>query len=102
MKKSIWISTVAALLLVSFTGLQANEVLGEAAAKAKVEEVAKKEAFKAKMDRETFEKEAKEDVQKVDATEKVKEIEAEDKKDAIKESNQFKKDASADKKKILK
>ncbi len=102
MKKSIWISIVVALLLVGFTGLQANEVPGEAAAKAKVEEVAKKEAFKAKMDRATFEKEAKEDVQKVDAIEKVKEIEAEDKKDAVKASDHFKKDASVDKKKILK
>jgi len=102
MKKSVWISVVTTLLLVGFTGLQANEVIAKATAKAEVEEVSEKEAFKAKMDMDTFEQEAKEDIKKVDATEKVQELEAKDKKDAAKKSDGFKKDAQLDKEKVLK
>jgi len=41
MKKTVIISTLAAFLLAGVTGLQAQEVKGEAAAKAKVEEATK-------------------------------------------------------------
>ncbi len=102
MKKSIWISTLTALLITGFTGLEANEVKGEAAAKAKVEEIQAKEEFKAKEDMEKFKKEAAQDVKKVDAVEKVKETEEKDRIEGIEKTEAFKKDALSDKKKTLK
>jgi hypothetical protein len=97
MKKSIIISIVAAGLLGTM-GLQASEV---AAAKAKVEEAASKEAFKAKEDMHKFKKEATKDVKKVDEVEKVKELEAKDKAAAPSKAKAFEKDAKKDVKKVL-
>ena len=102
MKKSILIPTLAAFLLVGVSGLQAEVVKGEAAAKAKVEETQMKEEFKAKEDMANFKKEAEADVKKVDATAKVKALEAEDKAEAPMKTEAFKKDSAADKKKTLK
>jgi len=99
MKKSIIISIVAAGLLGTM-GLQASEEV-EAAAKAKVEEAASKEAFKAKEDMHKFKKEATEDVKKVDEAEKVKELEAKDKAAAPSKEKAFEKDAKKDVKKVL-
>ena len=101
MKKSIIISIVAAGLLGTM-GLQASEeVAGEAAAKAKVEEAASKEAFKAKEDINKFKKEAAQDVKKVDEVEKVKELEAKDKAAAPSKEKAFENDAKKDMKKSL-
>ena len=102
MKKSILIPTVAALLLAGVSGLQADVVKGEAAAKAQVEEVAAKEEFKAKEDMRKFKKEATADAKKLDDTAKVKAIEAKDKAEAPAKTEAFKKDAEADKKKTVK
>jgi len=102
MKKSILIPTLAAFLLAGVSGLQADVVKGEAAAKAKVEEVAAKEEFKTKEDMAKFKKEADADVKKVDATAKVKALEAEDKAEAPMKTKAFKDEAAADKKKTLK
>jgi hypothetical protein len=100
MKKGIIISIAAAGLLGSM-GLQASgEVPGEAAAKAKVEEVTSKEAFKAKEDMDKFKKEAAENVKKVDDVEKVKELEAKDKAAAAGKADAFKKEATEDVKKL--
>ena len=101
MKKTVIISTLAAFLLAGVTGLQANEVKGEAAAKAKVEEVAAKEEFKAKEDIEKFQKEAKADEKKVDEVTKVKELEAKDKAAAPTKAKAFEKDAATDEKKTV-
>jgi len=102
MKKSIIISTLATLLLTGFTALQANEVTGTAEAKAKVEEVAAKEGFKAKEDASKFKKEALKDEKKLDATAEVKEIEAKDQADAKTKIKAFEKEAITDKKKVVK
>jgi len=103
MKKGILIPTLAAFLLTGVSGLQATDIVkGEAAAKAKVEEVAAKEEFKAKQDTANFKKEATEDVKKVDDTAKVKALEAEDKAEAPTKTEVFKKESEADKKKALK
>jgi len=102
MKKTVMISTMAAFLLAGVTGVQANEVKGEAAAKAKVEEVAAKEAFKAKEDIKKFKKEAAADVKKVDDVAKVKALEAKDKAAAKTKTEAFKKEAETDKKKTVK
>ncbi len=101
MKKNIFVSTAVAILLASVTGLQADVVKGEAAAKAKVEEVAAKEEFKAKEDMATFKKEAKSDAKKMDDTTKVKELEAKDKADAKTKKGAFKKDSTSDEKKTI-
>jgi hypothetical protein len=97
MKKNILISIVAAGLLGTM-GLQASEA---AAAKAKVEEAASKEAFKAKENMHKFKKEATEDAKKVDEAEKVKELEAKDKAAAPSKAKAFEKDAKKDVKKLL-
>jgi len=102
MKKSIVIPTMAALLFAGVSGLQADVVKGEAAAKAKVEEVAAKEEFKAKQDMAKFKKEATADAKKLDDSAEVKAIEAKDKAAAPAKTEAFKKDAQADKKKTLK
>ena len=102
MKKTVIISTLAAFLLAGVTGLQANEVKGEAAAKAKVEEAAAKEEFKAKEDMAKFKKEAVSDEKKVDDVAKVKELEAKDKAAAKTKVESFKKEAASDEKKTVK
>ncbi len=102
MKKSILLSGVATLFLLGFTSLQADVVKGEAAAKAKVEEVQMKEEFKAKEDMTKFKKEAQADAKKLDDSAKVKALEAKDTADAKKKAASFMKNSEADKKKILK
>ena len=101
MKKSILIPTLAAFLLAGISGLQADVVKGEAAAKAAVEEVAAKEEFKAKEDMSKFKKEAAADAKKVDDTTKVKELEAKDKAEAKTKTGAFKKDSASDEKKTI-
>ena len=102
MKKGILIPTLAAFLLAGVSGLQADVVKGEATAKAKVEEVAAKEEFKAKEDMSKFKKEAAADTKKVDASTEVKELEAKDKAAVAGKKGSFKKDSAADEKKTLK
>jgi hypothetical protein len=74
MKKGIVLSTLAAFLFAGVVGLQANELKAgvTATAKAKVEEVEKKENFKTKEDMPKFKKEAAADEKKVIATDKAK------------------------------
>ena len=102
MRKTIIISTLAAFLLAGVTGLQAQEVKGEAAAKAKVEEAAAKREFEAKQDLEKFKKEAQSDEKKVDDVTKVKELEAKDQAEAPKKIKAFEKEAASDEKKTVK
>ena len=102
MKKSILIPTLAAFLLAGVSGLQADVVKGEAAAKAKVEEVAAKEEFKSKEDMAKFKKEATADAKKLDPSAEAKALEAKDKADAPTKTEAFKKESAAYKKKTLK
>jgi hypothetical protein len=102
MKRSILIPTMAAFLLAGVSGLQAEVVKGEAAAKAKVEEVQMKEEFKAKQDMAKFKKEATQEAKKMDDTAKVKALETKDKAKAKTKTEAFKKDSIADEKKTLK
>jgi len=101
MKKSVIVSVVVAGLMGGMA-LHAEEVKGEAAAKAKVEEVHDKEAFKAKQDIDKFKNEVKADVKKVDPSEKAKELEAKDKAAAPTKTEAFKEDSKKDVKKTLK
>jgi len=102
MKKTVIISTLTAFLLAGLTGLQAEEVKGEAAAKAKVEEAAAKREFEAKQDLEKFKKEAQADEKKVDEFTKAKEIEAKDQAEAPKKAKAFEKEAKKDEEKTIK
>jgi len=99
--KNTTIISMVTLALLGTMGLQAQEIKGQAAAKAKVEEAAAKEQFKAKEDRTTFKKEAAGDLKKVDAPEKVKELEAKEKAAAPTETKAFKEEAKKDLKKTI-
>jgi len=101
MKKSILVPTLAASLLLGISGLQADLVKGEAAAKAQVAEVGKKEALKAKHDMMKFKHEAITDSKELDDSAKVKAIEAKDKVDAKTETKAFKKESQEDKQETL-
>ena len=102
MKKNLLMSIIAAALLGTMGAHATEEVKGEAAAKAKVEEFSAKEEFKAKEDMSNFKKEVKQDLKKVDDVTEVKELEQKDQKAAPTKIKSFEKEATQDEKKTIK